>query len=144
MQGTPHKITDKSAHSPPAPGHARHRGAVRLICPADEQHSGRNFHDLATLVDFRLRAGGDGRFFAAQTATEPPAGQTMIAAVDVFRKSLTPDQLQQASFQFDDAERLNWHFIPRPRKGLPLKELEGNALQSGQDVHSQRIVRGRL
>src|SRR5581483_10092592 len=22
-----------------------------------------------------------------------------------------------------DAERLNWHFIPRPRKGLPIKEM---------------------
>ena len=78
-----------------------------------------------------------GALFAAQTATEPPAGQTMIAAVDVFRKSLTPDQLQQASFQFDDAERLNWHFIPRPRKGLPLKQLEGDALKTAKTfIHS--------
>ena len=26
-------------------------------------------------------------------------------------------------FAFDSPERLNWHFIPRPRKGLPIKEM---------------------
>ena len=78
-----------------------------------------------------------GALIAAQTATEPPTGQAMIAAANAFRKTLTPEQLQQASFGFNDPERLNWHFIPRPRKGLPLKDLEGPALVAAKTfLHS--------
>lgn len=66
----------------------------------------------------------------AQNAQAPKTGQAMTEAARGFLAALTPEQKQQASFKFDDAERLNWHFIPRPRKGLPLKALEGAALQS--------------
>ncbi len=69
-----------------------------------------------------------GVLFAAQAVKAPPSGQAMIAAANAFRKGLTPEQWKQASFKFDDEERLNWHFIPRERKGLPLKQLEGEAL----------------
>ena len=41
-------------------------------------------------------------------------------------RGLTGPQRTQATFGYDDPERLNWHFIPRPRKGLPLKDLEGS------------------
>lgn len=34
--------------------------------------------------------------------------------------ALTPEQQKQAGFEFEDAERKNFHFIPRERKGLPL------------------------
>lgn len=37
--------------------------------------------------------------------------------------ALDDTQKAQATFGFDDPERLNWHFIPRPRKGLPLKSM---------------------
>jgi hypothetical protein len=78
-----------------------------------------------------------GALFAAQQAKAPPAGQAMIAAANAFRKALTPEQLSQASFPFDDPERLNWHFIPRERKGLPLKQLEGEALKTAKAfIHS--------
>jgi hypothetical protein len=40
-----------------------------------------------------------------------------------FLNSLTPEQRANAVFRFDDDERLNWHFIPKPRKGLTLKEM---------------------
>jgi len=40
-----------------------------------------------------------------------------------FLAALDADNKAQASFAFADAERLNWHFIPRERKGLPYKEL---------------------
>jgi Protein of unknown function (DUF3500) len=54
----------------------------------------------------------------------------MFEAAQKFRASLSKPQLDQASFGFDDPERLNWHFIPRPRKGLPLRDLEGDALRN--------------
>jgi hypothetical protein len=61
-------------------------------------------------------------------ATEPAAGKMAVAA-DKFLASLTPDQKSKASFDFDNKERLNWHFVPlekdkKPtRKGLSLEEM---------------------
>ncbi len=52
-----------------------------------------------------------------------PASSTMARTANAFLSSLTPDQRAKATFPFQDDERLNWHFIPRPRKGLPLKEM---------------------
>jgi Protein of unknown function (DUF3500) len=47
----------------------------------------------------------------------------MVQAADAFVASLDPHQRAKALFEFDDAERLNWHFVPRSRRGLPLKEM---------------------
>ncbi|HEX7901645.1 MAG TPA: DUF3500 domain-containing protein [Planctomycetota bacterium] len=51
------------------------------------------------------------------------AGAEMAKAADAFLAGLTPEQKAKACFELGDAERLNWHFIPRPRKGLPIKEM---------------------
>lgn len=48
----------------------------------------------------------------------------MTAAAKRFLETLNPDQAAKASFKLEDAERKNWHFIPRPRLGLPLKEMQ--------------------
>lgn len=37
--------------------------------------------------------------------------------------ALTPDQQKQAGFSFEDDERLNFHFVPRERKGLSLGQM---------------------
>ncbi len=50
-------------------------------------------------------------------------GNEMVRAAQAFLAELTPVQRQKAAFGFDDAERLNWHFIPRARRGLPLSEM---------------------
>lgn len=50
-------------------------------------------------------------------------GSLMTEAARNFLASLTPEQKAKVSFSYDDAERKNWHFIPRTRKGLPFKEL---------------------
>ncbi len=71
---------------------------------------------------------------AAQNAQVPKTGLAMTAAAKTYLAAITPEQQQETSFKFDDAERLNWHFIPRPRKGLPLKSLEGAALKAAQGL----------
>jgi len=68
----------------------------------------------------------------AQSETKEPSGKAMLQAAQKFRSTLSREQLARASFGFDDAERLNWHFIPRERKGLPLRELEGESLKVAQ------------
>src|SRR5437763_12274689 len=50
-------------------------------------------------------------------------GSQMATAADRFLAALDKDQAAKATFPFDDPERLNWHFIPRERKGLPIKEM---------------------
>jgi hypothetical protein len=47
----------------------------------------------------------------------------MAASADRFLAALTADERKQASFPFDAEERLNWHYIPRARKGLPIKAM---------------------
>jgi hypothetical protein len=50
-------------------------------------------------------------------------GTRMADAAGRFVAALEKDQAAKASFPFDAPERVNWHFIPRERKGLPIKEM---------------------
>src|SRR5262249_29144264 len=50
----------------------------------------------------------------------------MADAANKFLASLTPEQKAKASFGFGDEQRFDWHFIPRERKGVPLKDLDEN------------------
>jgi len=60
--------------------------------------------------------------------------QEMVDVTNSFLASLTEMQRNSGTYQFDDEERLNWHFIPRDRNGIPLKSLNGNQLQSARDL----------
>ncbi len=53
------------------------------------------------------------------------ASREMAGAARNLWASLTPEQKQKIGFGFTDPLRHDWHFIPRPRKGLPLKEMSG-------------------
>jgi uncharacterized protein DUF3500 len=47
----------------------------------------------------------------------------MTETANRFLAALDSQQRARATFKFDDDERLNWHFIPKERKGLPLREM---------------------
>ena len=47
----------------------------------------------------------------------------MAQAANAFLASLSPDLRARAAFSFTDDERMNWHFIPRERKGIALREM---------------------
>jgi hypothetical protein len=50
----------------------------------------------------------------------------MAKAASTFLESLTPEQKTKATFAFKTEgkdERFDWHFVPKDRKGLPLKEM---------------------
>jgi hypothetical protein len=49
--------------------------------------------------------------------------EEMNSAAGTLLAALSPEQRAKAVFEFKSGERLNWHFIPRERKGLPLKEM---------------------
>ena len=58
-------------------------------------------------------------------AATAKATREMASAAKNLWTSLTPEQKTQIKFDFKDDLRHDWHFIPRPRKGLPLKEMTG-------------------
>ena len=65
--------------------------------------------------------------------TSPSAA--MATAAEKFLASLTPEQRQQAAFQFDSAERLRWHFVPQfERNGLQLKAMTEPQRKLAQDL----------
>jgi hypothetical protein len=47
----------------------------------------------------------------------------MTETANRFLAALSPEQRVKATFQFGDDERMNWHFIPKERKGLTLGEM---------------------
>jgi Protein of unknown function (DUF3500) len=59
----------------------------------------------------------------APLALAHDASVEMTASAKAWLSSLTPDQKAKASFEFGGTERTDWHFIPRARKGLPIKEM---------------------
>jgi hypothetical protein len=61
--------------------------------------------------------------FGTATLFANPAATEMAEAANEFLAALKPDQLTKASFDLKDDERLNWHFVPKARAGLPLKEM---------------------
>lgn len=49
--------------------------------------------------------------------------EDMAAAAVRFLDALDADQARRARFRLEDAERLDWHYIPRARRGVSLGEL---------------------
>src|SRR6266566_3469234 len=47
----------------------------------------------------------------------------MIETANRFLAALGPEQRAKATFRFEDDERMNWHFIPKERKGIPFREM---------------------
>ena len=47
----------------------------------------------------------------------------MVEAANELLNSLSEKEKTIATFDFDDNERLNWHFIPRERKGLMIQNM---------------------
>ena len=66
----------------------------------------------------------------AQTTSAPkaPAAQQRIKdemtdAANALLSMLSAEQRQQITYPFEDTERFNWHYVPRERKGLALKQM---------------------
>jgi hypothetical protein len=62
-------------------------------------------------------------------ATRPTDAQLAAASAEMAKAAanlwtaLTPEQRKVVAYKFDDEERLNFHFVPRPRKGLPWAQM---------------------
>lgn len=56
-------------------------------------------------------------------AHEEAAANEMAAAANNLIASFTPEQKTAGVFALDNDHRLDWHFVPKERKGIPLKSM---------------------
>jgi hypothetical protein len=65
-------------------------------------------------------------------------------AVLEFLDALSPDLRQAALFPFASEERRNWHYIPRQRRGVPLKQMtEAQRRAAKALLHATLSARGQ-
>lgn len=58
----------------------------------------------------------------------------MAAAAVTFLGALPTALQRRAVFPFDDRERLDWHYVPRQRRGVPIKDMPGPARAAADDL----------
>ncbi|MGB6946434.1 MAG: DUF3500 domain-containing protein [Bryobacteraceae bacterium] len=71
----------------------------------------------------RIFAIGVGVVLLTSAYTRMHSASVMTDAAQAFLNSLAPAQRAQATYQFQDQERFDWHYIPKPRKGLSMHEM---------------------
>lgn len=73
------------------------------------------------LPRFALLLLGSAALLSAHPGHGPAAD--MAAAASAWLAALDDTQRREAVFPLQDAERENWHFVPRSRRGVPLKDM---------------------
>lgn len=76
--------------------------------------------DLRRVTAAALLCGGAVALVVAQPQS---ASQAMARAAKALIATLDQTQLEKLRFPFASEERFNWHFVPRTRLGLPLKDM---------------------
>ena len=62
------------------------------------------------------------QYFTSLVHGHSPA-EDMAEGANNFLAALTSGQRVKAVFEFKDGERFDWHFVPKARKGLPIKDM---------------------
>ena len=60
---------------------------------------------------------------SANEISAPATAGRSVKAAEAFLANLSPEQRKAAVFAFDDRQRFDWHYVPRSREGLSLKEM---------------------
>lgn len=58
----------------------------------------------------------------------------MAAAANQFLQTLSGSQKAKAQFKFEDEERYDWHYVPKNRNGLPLRELNNDQHNAAMEL----------
>lgn len=92
----------------------------------------------------RTWAGLLGLALAVSPLAAHPASSELTTAARAFLDSLDGAQRQRVTYPFVDAERENWHYVPRERNGLRLKDLTaGQRERAIALLHAGLSERGR-
>ncbi len=70
---------------------------------------------------------------AADDGTDTP-GIAMASAAARLHATLPADQQKKLHYEFSDPERLNWHFIPKERNGIVLRDIDGTARAAAEEL----------
>ena len=62
------------------------------------------------------------------------ARAAMATAAAAFLATLPPDAQRRALIGFAEKERLNWHYVPRGREGLPFKDMPAPARAAAHEL----------
>jgi hypothetical protein len=65
---------------------------------------------------------------------EDAAEQAMARAATAFLAALDARLQRRAVFAFADAERSNWHYVPRRREGAPFKDMSAGGRAAAHDL----------
>ena len=71
---------------------------------------------------------------ACQSQTVKNAANMNVEKAIQFLQNLTPEQKAKAQFSFENEERYNWHYVPKARKGIPLKELTDKQVKIAMEL----------
>jgi len=63
-------------------------------------------------------------------ADAPDPAPSMAKAANAFLAALDTAKREKANFPFHSDERLNWHFVPKERQGVPIKQLSPEQRQA--------------
>jgi hypothetical protein len=69
-----------------------------------------------------------------ETAGGRASRRTMAALAGAFVETLSDAQRDQASWAFEDAERFNWHYVPRERAGVPIQKMSAASKAALHDL----------
>jgi len=78
---------------------------------------------------------------AAAVEAETETAQRMLEAANLFLGILNAEQRHKALFPLLSDERLNWHYVPRPRQGLCFKEMDGSQQKLAHALISSGLSR---
>ena len=95
-------------------------------------------------ASLRIFAIGVGVVLLTSAYTRMHSASVMADAAKAFLASLTPQQRAQATFQFQSDERFNWHYIPKERKGLALREMTPEQKQLAHALLAAGLEPARL
>ncbi len=82
-----------------------------------------------------------GCFMLALAHQRLHTADVMAQAALNFLAALSPEQQARATFAFEDEERFDWHFIPRPRKGLSFGDMTPTQRHLAQALLSAGLSR---
>ena len=66
----------------------------------------------------------------AKSAQQQQTKDEMTEAARLFWSKLSAEQRKEISYPLANEERFNWHYVPRERKGLPLKKMTPDQQQA--------------
>jgi hypothetical protein len=65
--------------------------------------------------------------------------ENIVQAAQNFLNALSVAKHEKVLYQFNDNERFSWHYIPKLRKGLTIKELKGIPRKAAEQLLSHSM-----